>query len=238
MITIEQMVQREVLCCMSSLVSTLAMANGCFQTEGRIGAEELAEQASELAAPVLDYEEAATEAGWEYVQTVDNHDQPITAWMRGADGVDADNEDGPPQFDTAQEACEFDGLDPYESEVFEHWAVSAWFAEKLAEQGERVDTDFAGLCVWARTTTGQTISADSVIEKIYRDMVAPDMWVFKAHGARPTKPHDGKKAWHAFYTAADDTEQLVCSGAGPIIYASFAAAVEQAARAQKEVCKR
>jgi hypothetical protein len=54
--------------------------------------------------------------------------------------------------------------------VFEHWAVSEWLAGKLEEQGERVDRDFAGLCVWARTTSGQSISMDGVIERIAAEM--------------------------------------------------------------------
>ena len=53
-----------------------------------------------------------------------------------------------------------------ELEVFEHWAVSTWLAEKLEAKGEKVDRDFAGLNVWARTTTGQAIALDSVIEAI------------------------------------------------------------------------
>jgi len=37
------------------------------------------------------------------------------------------------------------GIDPYEWEIYEHWAVSQWLADKLIAQDERVDTDFAGL---------------------------------------------------------------------------------------------
>jgi len=48
----------------------------------------------------------------------------------------------------------------------EHWIVSDWLAEKLIEKGEIIDTDFAGLAVWARTTTGQVIESDEIILKI------------------------------------------------------------------------
>lgn len=34
---------------------------------------------------------------------------------------------------------------------------------------EKVDTDFAGLCIWARTTTGQAIWMDPVIRKIFNE---------------------------------------------------------------------
>lgn len=170
MITIEQMIQREVLCCMSSLVSTLAKgsaylvhheshrADYCGSNQG-IEAVHLMYQASELAAPVPDYEEAAGQAGWMPGKDGVTHYMP-----KGGHGVGyADT--------TWQTLCERERIDPYEWEVYEHWAVTTWFAEQLIAQGERVDTDFAGLNIWARTTTGQAISMDGVVQKIYREMV-------------------------------------------------------------------
>lgn len=73
-----------------------------------------------------------------------------------------------------RELCEYDGLEPYDREVFEHWAVTTWFAEKLIEAGEKVDADFGALNVWARTTTGQGIASDGVVERIYAAMMAPE----------------------------------------------------------------
>lgn len=55
------------------------------------------------------------------------------------------------------------------SEVYEHWIVSSWFAGKLKEQGESVGELF-GLTIWGRTTTGQAISMDSVIQQIAANM--------------------------------------------------------------------
>jgi hypothetical protein len=157
--TLEQaasdLVQREVLCCMSSMVATLAACWGVDHVNP--GMDALHEQAQELAAPVLDYEEAAREAGWAPSK---GH---TGRWFR----KDAKrNVSGP------EEACELDGIEPHEWEVYEHWAVSTWLAEKLQAAGERVGTDFAGLNVWARTTTGQAISMDAVIELITREMHA------------------------------------------------------------------
>lgn len=158
MITIEQMVQREVLCCMSSLVSTLAVGgNHGSRTTSAI--DHLMLQASELAAPVLDCEEAATEAGW--VKHVGGFHIP----------KQPDTEDH--ESKSWQALCEAQSLDPYEWEVYEHWAISQWLANKLIDQGERVDTDFAGLNIWARTTTGQEIAMDGCIQRIYADMMAP-----------------------------------------------------------------
>lgn len=148
MITIDQMVQREVLCCMSSLVSTLT--NGCGDHASCTRELcDLLEQASELVAPVLDYEEAARQAGYK---------------TEDADG------DIPLNW---QAVCDGRKIDPCEREVFEHWAVSQWLADKLIAQGERVDTDFAGLYIWARTTTGEAVSMDGCMQRIYADMMAP-----------------------------------------------------------------
>jgi len=76
------------------------------------------------------------------------------------------------------EACAYEeatndvGGEPYQREVYEHWIVSDWLADRLAEKGEKIDNDFAGMTVWARTTTGQGIASDSVIEAIHAELVA------------------------------------------------------------------
>lgn len=174
--TIEQMVHQEILCCMSSLVSTLAKGAGLpisaeyLSRETRADLTGLFDQAYELTVPVLDYEEAAIQEGWTQC--------PDGRWWRAGE-----SEDDPSLFesflgsypfifqDTAEDACACDSLDPYRCEVFEHWAVSQRLAEKLIAQGERVDTDFAGLNIWACTTTGQAISMDGVIQRIYKEMM-------------------------------------------------------------------
>ncbi|RWA81482.1 MAG: hypothetical protein EOQ31_31550 [Mesorhizobium sp.] len=153
-ITAADLVNREVGHCVSYLVSTLGAA-GAYQPSRDMS--DLAEQAFELAMPIEDWEEAAREAGW--YETRDG-------WQH--DGAD----DGEAAFaNTAQGACEMEGVDPYQRDVFEHWIVSDWLADKLIEKGEKVDKDFAGLCVWARTTTGQGIASDWVIEQIHADLV-------------------------------------------------------------------
>jgi predicted transcriptional regulator len=153
-LTPDDLVRREVYYCVSSLVSTLAAAyDDCANKD----LNTLCEQAMEIACPIDDWEEAAIQAGW--------HELETGGWHHDGEG---DNEPG--WADSAQEACETDNLDPYQREVFEHWIVSDWLAEKLAARGEKVDTDFAGMTVWARTTTGQGIANDSVIESICRDL--------------------------------------------------------------------
>lgn len=162
MLTIDQMVNQEVLCCMSNMVPTLA---GGFCRFGDLepNLESLMEQASELAAPVPDYEEAAVQAGWRGPFTQEG----APSYFTGPNDVTV--------FETSWEnICADEDIEPYDREVFEHWAVSEWLADKLIAKGEKVDKDFAGLCVWARTTSGQIIAADSVIERIYADMMKAD----------------------------------------------------------------
>lgn len=50
-------------------------------------------------------------------------------------------------------------------DIFEWWAVSGWFGEKLREQG-CVVIETPGNTYWGRTTTGQSISLDMCIFKI------------------------------------------------------------------------
>lgn len=171
--TIEQMVQQEVLCCVSHIVSVLA--GGYADTPdsrrankfGPLGdLHALAEQAFELACPVADYEEAAIQAGW----SIQEGDEGRGFWKRETDGTmrvaDANPDDG------WSNLCSEEGIEPYEWEVFEHWAVSGWFADKLIAQGEKVDKDFGGLCIWSRTTTGQNITSDDVVKRIYNELEA------------------------------------------------------------------
>lgn len=150
-ITIDQFVSREVLTCASQLISSLSSSEGPLQ-----------DQALELYYSHPDYESAAKEEGW--VEDYDNE---------GYDCFVYTHEDGDKTYeyeDSWEDLCDSQGIEPYQDEVFEHWIVTPWLGEKLQEQGEVVDTDFAGLTIWGRTTTGQAIQADCVIKKIYNDL--------------------------------------------------------------------
>jgi hypothetical protein len=164
-ITVEQLVQREVHACVSGLVSTLAQGYSEITVRDLSA---LAEQAFELAAPVPDYEEAATQEGWLVYKAGQNVTPPSEdrEWWYHKDAPDDD------WFETAQAACEANDISPYERDVYEHWVVSEWLAQRLECKGEKVDHDFAGLCVWARTTTGQAIRLDDVILRIHAKLVA------------------------------------------------------------------
>ena len=50
-------------------------------------------------------------------------------------------------------------------EFYETWIVTSWLAARLLERDEAV-IDFRGLWLWQRTTTGQAIYMDEVIQAI------------------------------------------------------------------------
>lgn len=160
-ITTDDLVRREVFYCVSSLVHTLA---GGMAQSGDVerNLSDLMEQAFELSTPVPDYEETATEAGFTQSKV---------------DGKWINTKSTKFCFTTAEDACSDAGLEPgaglIEWEVFEHWIVSDWLADKLEARGEKVDRDFAGMTIWARTTTGQAIAMDYVIEQIAADLNKP-----------------------------------------------------------------
>lgn len=159
MITAQDLVRREVHYCVSSLVHTLAQGHAQDMTSRNADLEALFEQALELSAPIDDWEEAAREEGWTEEDGV---------WTL------PDSPDYEGSYGSAEDVCSAMEIAPYQREVFEHWIVSDWLADKLAAKGEKVDKDFAGLTIWARTTTGQAIYMDSVIEEVLADMQKAD----------------------------------------------------------------
>jgi hypothetical protein len=66
--------------------------------------------------------------------------------------------------ENAHEYCEQTGIDPYENEIYEHWAITDNLAYFLRDNGETV-VDLLGLTIWGRCTTGQAISMDYVIKQ-------------------------------------------------------------------------
>lgn len=163
--------------CVSMLVSTLAQGYGnvgrSIRHSADPGADDLAalcEQAMELASPVPDYEEAVADyiRSMERVEVVELLDSrgveysggDKTETLRTELLADIDGDEGAEDF--GRDAR----VDPYDREVFEHWLVSDWLAGKLTAAGEKCDKDFAGLTVWARCTTGQSIVLDGVMQSI------------------------------------------------------------------------
>ncbi len=152
----DRLVRNEVNVCLSSLVATLAGGVGAVRAlpgwrhTGAGSLDELCNQAFELCSPVLDYEEAAMQAGWTLKDGGWSHPVNAGEYEKGAEDL----------------LCDENSLEPYEYEIFEHWSVSQALHDDLAALGERVDNDFAGMCVWGRTTTGQGIAQDSIIRRV------------------------------------------------------------------------
>jgi hypothetical protein len=170
----ENLVRNNVHLCLSGIVATLAQGADQSFTERSSGKAlmELCDKAQELCCPIEDCQEAAEQAGWRQATDSSEWYRPAATGDEGPNIVETPCGARHLWADDVQAACSLDGLDPYEWEVFEHWAVSEWLAEKLEAEGERVDRDFEGLCVWGRTTTGQGIAGDSVIRKIAAEILA------------------------------------------------------------------
>ena len=169
---VSEFVSREVHHCASGIVHTLS--NGYGDVMGTSEISNLCEQAFELSCPVDDWSEPAHY----HVLTLSRED--VTEWL-GEWGFAVKDNEPIEDLRTAmilqiadngeQQYCEDENLDPHQIEIYEHWIVSKYLAEALAQRGEKVDLDFDGLIIWGRPTTGQAISIDHVICKIYDGMM-------------------------------------------------------------------
>ncbi len=61
--------------------------------------------------------------------------------------------------------CEENRIDPDRDEVFEHWIVTDWLADRLEENGHTTG-EVCGMTIWGRGCTGQAIALDHVIQQI------------------------------------------------------------------------
>lgn len=165
---VSEFVQREVSYCASGIVHTLA--NGYGDIRGITELSELCEKAFELSCPVDDWSEPI----FDHVRNLDR--KSVTAYLEHWSIQVYDHEliddlrtamMGCIRDEGEREYCEENNLDPYQIQIYEHWIVSKWLAEMLEQRGEKIDSDFNGLVVWGRPTTGQSISMDRVICNIY-----------------------------------------------------------------------
>ena len=149
-----QFVGREVFHCVSQLVTELTSK-----------AQHFSEYEEDLYnawhAPLSEYDYC--EAFKDYMENYASRTgQVIPVYTLGSDEL-AD-------CDTWQEACYLYDIEPTQREVYEHWIVSDWLANRLEEHGELVLRDFFGLTVWGRTCSGQAISLDGVIGQIFDEL--------------------------------------------------------------------
>ncbi len=76
-------------------------------------------------------------------------------------------------FDERETLASNNGFDPEPIEIYEYWIISDWLAGKLEQEwGEIIVRDYHGLTIWGRTTTGQAISLDAVIQNIHRNLMS------------------------------------------------------------------
>ena len=159
-ISIQDLVQREVIYCVSSLVHTLTQENKLDEElvislwEGSINFDD-AEYAINQDGSYL----AQKNNLWGLYDN-DEPDDPI---------VDYEYESKEELIKWYFEDMSWD-INDYRQEVFEHWLVSSWLFKKLQEQGETV-VELYGLNIWCRTTTGMAIAYDCVIKEIYSNLI-------------------------------------------------------------------
>lgn len=172
----DRIVREDVLLCVSVLVSDLqnVIANLDLSAARNLSfSDEDLLQLSYRAADADDYVEQAPERiTLLQVESEGNRWE----WM-GPNSDVVYTDDGGEYFDSALEAAqsayEANGWsDPDGREIYEHWAVSSFLADALEKRGETVVRDFAGMTVWGRPTTGQSITMDHVIQEIARDILA------------------------------------------------------------------
>lgn len=175
--TARNLVNREIHYCVSGLISAMFQDAGradsdsnLFGRGGAVDPDDIA-RLYEMEPDAQDYSEAI-EIGTRLTVT----DGPDGWTWTASDPDDGEVMDEAAEpFETELEAYQdaFDQLGwdrPSGSEIYEHWIISDWLADKLAERGHTVARDIAGLTIWGRPTSGQAIYADSVIQDIAREV--------------------------------------------------------------------
>ena len=168
-------VDREVIYCVSTLVYELAQKAEHFRDyeDDLYGAFE----------GLPDYEDAADNEGWiefDKDKYLSKSGYRFPKWFM--DLCDEDVIDDVtfinPDSEEISEAedwealCDEQGIDTYEyrQDIYEHWIVSEYLADKLENHGHKVLRDFFGMTVWCRPTSGQAILLDGVISEICSGM--------------------------------------------------------------------
>jgi hypothetical protein len=193
-----EMVEREVVSCVSGWVAKAAEADEDFAVEANDGPIDWRDVASACSDPVVlerrdnvpgqanglfyvigankpvswaDLEElpvledAADVGAFVVAAMADDADDAPTVLRYVAATADVHDS----LEEAAREAADANGidLDDYRREIYEHWEVSRWLADRLEEAGERVIEGFGQFRVWCRTTTGQGIAGDEVVGDIF-----------------------------------------------------------------------
>lgn len=166
-ITIKEFVDREILLCVSSLVYELTQSRKCSLCKQIYNCID-EEVAIELWTGSIDYEEAENEIeeGDELYFTKGYWG--VWSKEKGYHIVDPVHNS---KEDAITEYFDYD-LDTFRSEIYEHWIVTSWLANKLEALDEKVVRDFYGLTIYCRPCTGQALYCDYVIQRIYSDLIS------------------------------------------------------------------
>jgi hypothetical protein len=176
---IGQLVQREVGPCVSTLVSELANMGDAIP-EGLGDYDSI----MELCTARDSWEDTfrdnckSGDGIYEYDGEFYFSDHGALTWNEEEDTWQTGGGTGmeePEMHDSREEVakvwCEKEGIEQGEREVYEHWIVSRFLADKLREQGETVGEDIAGFdYIWGRCTSGQAILLDHVMGAIADSM--------------------------------------------------------------------
>lgn len=167
---LRRLVNREVLHCVSSLVSHFAQNEQALS-----GSDYTIDDVISLCSKYPDNSDAIEEL-----------QEKIDDLECQADGIDSDAED----CETTDEEhrllaeaialrdsatrlqAELDELESEQDdpvEALEHWAVTSWFAKRLANHGA-ITGEIFDFTIWGRTCSGQSISADGIIANIAAEM--------------------------------------------------------------------
>jgi hypothetical protein len=201
---VDRLVRREVLCCVSSLMSTISAV---ASERGKFGDTEYEEISALMECPP-DYEEAAREEDWEVAndlisEVAEARDEAKLKALYDAIDGEPEHEAYPnldriieviqmgnanefikltkrpgsnhgwevdeSSADDWEDLCREQRIEPDRREVFEHWVVTSWVADKLRDYGHPVG-DVEGLTVYGRPTTGQSMCLDTVWRSIAAGM--------------------------------------------------------------------
>lgn len=187
---IDMLVNREVYCCMTSEVEYMIsripfnddnnpfeesdydqmMVPYCPECESSYGFEELtvAELKDDAFATGEGLNEETDELEDGFLCPVCEHWHKTIAEARKCCGEDA-TVYRCQNCDKVISEDEHENLDTKPEEIYEWWAVTNWFGEKLKEQG-CVVIEAWGKSYWGRCTTGQSISLDGCIVNIAKSM--------------------------------------------------------------------
>ncbi len=162
-ITLDQFTDREIIYCVSSLVSAIQQDMD-FEAAYEISVQD------NYAEPASNHLLAFTEDNEEMVMGICK-DLDVSFLHNVENTVKELINECYRNNVFAAQYCEHQDLEPYQNEAYEHWIVTEWLATCLEAKGEMVSHNLYGLVIWGRCTTGQCISMDNVIQEIYAERI-------------------------------------------------------------------